>query len=101
MASASACCSRSAMLRFSIGRRVRTLAIPRAMAYGAAVLAEAAAAIVRKPPVINRHKVTDLSQACWGCSIERARRELGYTPYVPLEEGLRETVEWYRQEGWL
>jgi nucleoside-diphosphate-sugar epimerase len=82
-------------------RKVRTLAIPRAMAYGAAVLAEAAAALARKSPVINRDKVTDLSQSCWGCSIARARRELGYSPRVSLEEGLRETIEWYRREGWL
>jgi dTDP-glucose 4,6-dehydratase len=28
-------------------------------------------------------------------------RELGWRPVVPLDRGLRETVEWYRQnEGW-
>jgi nucleoside-diphosphate-sugar epimerase len=82
-------------------RKVRTLAIPRAVAYGAAVVAEAASALAKKPPVINRDKVTDLAQACWGCSIERARRDLGYSPRISLEEGMRETVEWYRREGWL
>jgi nucleoside-diphosphate-sugar epimerase len=83
------------------GRRARTVAIPRAIAYGVALAAEAAAALSGKPPVINRDKVTDLSQVCWGCSIERASRELGYSQRVPLEAGLRETVEWYRREGWL
>jgi len=82
-------------------RKVRTIAIPRALAYGVAVVAEAAAALARRPPVINRDKVTDLAQTCWGCSIERARRDLGYSPRVPLEEGLRKTIEWYRGEGWL
>ncbi|HET9532586.1 MAG TPA: NAD-dependent epimerase/dehydratase family protein [Blastocatellia bacterium] len=89
------------LLSVVFARKVRRLAIPRAMAYGAAVVAEAAAALAGKPPVINRDKVTDLAQACWGCSIERARRELGYSPRVSLEEGLRETVDWYRREGWL
>jgi nucleoside-diphosphate-sugar epimerase len=82
-------------------RKVRTVSIPRALAYGAAVVAEAAAALARRPPVINRDKVTDLAQTCWGCSIERARRDLGYSPRIPLEEGLRETIEWYRGQGWL
>jgi len=54
-----------------------------------------------KPPVINRDKVTDLSQTGWTCSIERAQSELGYSPRVPLEEGLRETIAWYKTEGWL
>ena len=30
------------------------------------------------------------------CSIEKARRLLGYEPTVGLEEGLRRTIEWYR-----
>ncbi|HWP44374.1 MAG TPA: NAD-dependent epimerase/dehydratase family protein [Blastocatellia bacterium] len=89
------------LLSAVFSRKVRTLAIPQAVAYGAAVVAEAAAAFAKKPPVINRDKVKDLAQACWACSIERARRELGYGPRVPLEEGLRETVDWYRREGWL
>lgn len=82
-------------------RRLRSFAIPRTVAYGVALAAEGAAALMRKPPVINRDKVTDLSQGSWTCSIERARNELGYNPRVPLEQGLRETLEWYKGEGWL
>jgi len=82
-------------------KRLRTITLPRAIAYGVAVGAEAAAALTGKAPVINRDKVTDLSQAGWTCSIERAQRELGYSPQVPLEEGLRETIVWYKNEGWL
>lgn len=29
----------------------------------------------------------------------RARRDLGFVPRVPLEEGLRRTLAWYRQNG--
>lgn len=29
--------------------------------------------------------------------IDRARRELGYQPRVPLQEGLRHTLDWYRK----
>lgn len=82
-------------------RRVRSFAIPKPLAYGVAAFAELGAAIMRKPPVINRDKVTDLSQVCWGCSIERARKELDYQPRVAIEDGLRETINWYKTEGWL
>ena len=33
--------------------------------------------------------------------ITKARRELGYEPMVGLEEGLRETVMWYEENGHL
>jgi nucleoside-diphosphate-sugar epimerase len=32
-------------------------------------------------------------------SIEKARKELGYSPKYSLEDGLIETVHWYRQNG--
>lgn len=84
-----------------LGKRPRKLTIPKPLAYAAALAGEAISALTRKPPVINRDKVTDLSQTCWGCSIERAKRELGYHQQVPLEDGLRETAAWYKREGWL
>jgi nucleoside-diphosphate-sugar epimerase len=34
-------------------------------------------------------------------SIERARRELGFRPRVFLEEGLRQTGDWLRVEGYI
>ena len=35
------------------------------------------------------------------CSHEKARRHFGYRSEVSLEEGVRETVAWYKAEGWL
>ncbi|MFL6212691.1 MAG: NAD-dependent epimerase/dehydratase family protein [Blastocatellia bacterium] len=84
-----------------MGRRARSLAIPRSLAFGVALAAEGLAALTRKPPVINRDKVRDLSERCWGCSIERAKRELGYNPQISIEDGLRDTIDWYKREGWL
>jgi nucleoside-diphosphate-sugar epimerase len=84
-----------------LGRRVRTLAIPRPVAYGAALVVEGVSAITRKPPLLNRDKVKDFAQKNWSCSIARAKRELGYRQQVPLEKGLRDTIDWYKREGWL
>lgn len=33
--------------------------------------------------------------------IDKARRELGYAPAVPLEEGMRRTANWYAEKGYL
>jgi len=33
------------------------------------------------------------------CSIEKARRELGYDPQVDLREGMRRSIEWCRAQG--
>ena len=34
---------------------------------------------------------------CTYADVSRARRELGYEPRTPLEEGLRRFVAWYRE----
>ena len=36
-----------------------------------------------------------------GCSIDKARDELGYAPTVTLDEGMRAAVLWARAQGWL
>lgn len=33
------------------------------------------------------------------CSIEKAKRELGYRPVVTLEEGMRRSIAWCRERG--
>jgi len=37
----------------------------------------------------------------WICSSDRAKRELGFEPRIGLQEGLMETYDWYRKQGWL
>jgi nucleoside-diphosphate-sugar epimerase len=50
---------------------------------------------------LNDDKFHILSQRNWQCDIEPARRDLGYEPQVLLDEGVRRSVQWYKQEGWL
>ena len=51
------------------------------------------------PPIFPRR--VDWYRQNRAFSIERAKRDLGYVPKVKLDEGLRNTYEWYRQEGYL
>ena len=34
-------------------------------------------------------------------AIEKAQKELGFNPKIDPENGLRETVEWYKEKGWV
>jgi nucleoside-diphosphate-sugar epimerase len=44
------------------------------------------------------HVLGDLSMTT-ACSVERARRELGYRPVVGLREGMRRSIEWCLASG--
>jgi len=51
------------------------------------------------PPIYPRR--VDFFRKERSFRIDRARKELGYSPAVGLEEGLRRTAEWYVSEGLL
>ena len=54
-----------------------------------------------KVTALNNDKYNILRQRNWRCDIEPARRELGYEPKVMLDEGVKRTIKWYQEHGWL
>ena len=51
------------------------------------------------PPIFPRR--VDWYRQNRAFKIDKAKRDLGWTPRVGLEEGLKRTAEWYRAEGLL
>ena len=54
-----------------------------------------------KVTALNNDKYNILRQRNWRCDIEPARKELGYEPKVMLDEGVKRTIKWYKDNGWL
>lgn len=68
--------------------------------YAASAVVEFACKPLKINPPIFRRRVAWF-KANRAYSIERAKTELGYVPAVGLEEGLRRTAAWYRQQGFI
>ncbi len=73
--------------------------VPYSSLYAAAYAAERISTLsgYRIPPVISRHGVKILGDDS-RLSIDKARRDLGYAPQVPIREGVRLTTAWYQQQ---
>jgi nucleoside-diphosphate-sugar epimerase len=54
-----------------------------------------------KVTALNNDKFNILKQRNWRCDIRPAIDELGYQPMVTLEEGVRRTIKWYKENRWL
>ena len=54
-----------------------------------------------KVTALNNDKYHIMKQRNWRCDITPACRELGYRPQYDLARGVKETIAWYRQNGWL
>jgi dihydroflavonol-4-reductase len=68
--------------------------------WAAGALCEAVCAPFGIEPPIYRRRV-DFFTKSRAFDISRARAELGYAPKVGLQEGIRRTLDWYRDNGWL
>jgi dihydroflavonol-4-reductase len=68
--------------------------------WAAGAACEAICAPLGLEPPIYRRRV-DFFTKSRAFDITRARMEIGYAPQVGLREGIRRTLEWYRNEGWL
>ena len=54
-----------------------------------------------KMNALNDDKYHILSQRNWQCEIEPAIADFDYSPQWTLEQGVKESILWYRKEGWL
>ena len=64
-------------------------------------IAEKIGVAQNKPSTLNRDKYKIMKQRNWNVDISKARRDFGFTPRVDLEQGVKESLEWYKEQGWL
>lgn len=84
----------------ALGRRPRLVRIPPAALYAMASIDEFANNWRRKASALTFGKVKELTHLDWGVRPnERAADAL--TPLYDLPSGFRQTIGWYRSQGWL
>lgn len=79
-----------------VGARGPRLRVPFRLLYGAGYLAERLATVTgssRRPPLTRLGVAFFATENRY--AIDKARRELGYEPRVPLADGVRMTARWY------
>ena len=64
-------------------------------------IAEKIGAAKGKPSTLNRDKYNIMKQRNWLADTSEAEADFGFKAPTSLREGLRESVAWYRKEGWL
>ncbi len=84
-----------------VGRNARVVRVPAAMAYAAGLGAEVWARLTGEPGIISREKVAEARCPYWTCDTGRAAAEIGFEARTSLDAGLAQTLQWYREAGWL
>ncbi len=84
----------------SIGIKVKFIHLPFFPLYAAACLFEFLYKPFKKSPPLFRRRV-DWFRQNRAFKIDKARRELNYNPRIGIEEGLKRTAKWYKDNNYL
>ncbi len=52
-------------------------------------------------PLLNKDKYHILSSLNWKCNIDETIKDFNFTPQYDLEKGVIESIQWYKENGWL
>lgn len=86
----------------ALGKRtVLPVRLPLWMVRVVSAVAEKIGVARGKPSTLNRDKYRIMAQRNWAIDTGKARRDFGFASSVPLPEGVRRTVAWYRENHWL
>lgn len=78
-----------------------TVKIPEHVADIAAHIVDAIALVTRKPSLLNRQKIIEAKQTAWLCSNTKIKDRLHWRPEISLENGIKQTADWYIMENWI
>lgn len=92
----------TALVKKILGKKyVLSLKVPLSVLKIVSVVSEEISKFTKKPSTLNRDKYKIMKQRNWECDITPLIKDLGFSPKYTLERGLRESVEWYKQNQWL
>jgi nucleoside-diphosphate-sugar epimerase len=88
-------------VRAAVAPQARVVRVPMPVTRIAAAAGEIAQQVLGRPALINRSRYRELAAEGFACRVDRLRDRLGVVAAIDLEDGLRQTGDWYRRQGWL
>jgi len=84
-----------------LGKKVVKIKIPHFAVYTVAAISQFLSYFSKEATILNLEKAREMVQESWVCSVEKAKKELSYNQKISLEEGIKNTVNWYIENKWL
>lgn len=92
----------TSLVKKILGKKyVLSIKVPLWLLKCVSVVAEEISKITKKPSTLNRDKYKIMKQRNWECDIQPLIDELGFSPRYTLEDGLKESFMWYKENNWI
>jgi nucleoside-diphosphate-sugar epimerase len=91
----------SAITKRHLNKKTVRLVFPPSVVKGIAFSLEKFMGFFGKIPTLNTDKYNVMSSTNWRCEVEPLQHDFNFVAQYDLDKGVKETVEWYKNEGWL
>ncbi|MCY4778019.1 NAD(P)-dependent oxidoreductase [Sphingobacterium sp. UT-1RO-CII-1] len=81
-------------------KKMLRMHIPSGIVKGVACFSQGLYKYSEKTPVLYPERLNELTAANWSCDISKSVNELDYSPRYKLARGLKETLNWYKENKW-
>ena len=88
------------MVKKNLNKRTVSFILPVSLVRIVAFLSECMGRIRGEIPVLNRERLKEFEAKNWGVDCTDISK-LGFIPQFSLEEGLKQTIGWYKKQGWM
>ena len=89
------------LIAASLGRRCVKLPVLAPFLWLAGGVTDVASQVTRTSNYLSIDKVREATAGSWTCSSEKAKQQLGFRVSQPLADRIRQTGQWYLDNGWL
>ncbi|KXK02560.1 MAG: NAD-dependent epimerase/dehydratase family protein [Ignavibacteriaceae bacterium] len=84
-----------------LNKKAIKIRLPHSLVFSVGYISQFFANFTKQAATLNVEKCKDITQPRWICSNEKAKRELGFRQKLTLKESFKETIDWYKKEGWI
>ncbi len=88
------------ILKVGLQKKTISLVFPIPLVKAISFITEGVGKLTGKVPIVNKERLKEFVAPNW--SVDASEIEaLGYTPQYGLEAGLKNTIDWYKEHGWI
>lgn len=85
----------------ALGKKTFRIRIPIPVVSLLAKISEAIASRTGNYPILNQDKVNEIKARNWACDTRELVEDFDFKPAYDLPAGVRETIQWYKENRWL
>jgi len=84
-----------------LNKKPISIKFPHFLVFTIAAISQFISFLSNKPATLNIEKAKDITQKYWICDTSKAIKDFGYKQNISIEQGIKQTCDWYKEMKWI